>query len=100
MPEIQVTTAQLRAKAEELSAQNAQLKAQIERLEETELSLNAMWEGEANTAFHAAFQRDKVQFTNFYQAIQQYIQVLQSVATRYAQAESRNVEIANTRTHG
>ena len=99
MPEIQVTTAQLRAKAEELSAQNAQLKAQIERLEETELSVSAMWEGEANAAFHAAFQRDKVQFTNFYNAIQQYIQVLQSVAARYAQAESQNIDIVNTRTH-
>lgn len=97
MPQIQVTATLLRTKAEELSAQNTQLKAQIELLDETEQSLNAMWEGDANTAFHTAFQRDKVQMTNFYNAIQQYIQVLLSAAARYAQAESQNVDIANTR---
>jgi len=97
MSEIQVTATLLRTKAEELSAQNTQLKAQIELLDETEQSLNAMWEGDANTAFHAAFQRDKIQLTNFYNAIQQYVQVLLSAATRYAQAESQNVDIANTR---
>lgn len=97
MSQIQVTATQLKAKAEELSAQNTQLKAQIELLDETEQSLNAMWEGEANTAFHNAFQRDKTQLGNFYNAIQQYVQVLQNVAARYAQAESQNVDIANTR---
>ena len=75
MSEIQVTAAQLRAKAEELGTQNA------------------------NTAFHTAFQRDKTQFTNFFNAIQQYIQVLQNVAARYAQAESQNIDIATTRTY-
>ena len=97
MSQIQVTSAQLRAKAEELSAQNTQLKAQIELLDETEQSLNAMWEGDANTAFHTAFQRDKAQLSNFHAAILQYVQVLQNVAARYAQAESQNVEIANAR---
>lgn len=99
MPEIQVTVAQLRAKAEELGAQNSQLRAQIEALSESEQRLNSMWEGEANTAFHAAFQRDKTQFTNFFNAIQQYVQVLENVAARYAQAEGQNVDIATTRTY-
>lgn len=97
MSEIYVTAAQLKSKAEELSAQNTQLKAQIELLDETEQSLNAMWEGDANTAFHSAFQRDKNQLTNFYSAILQYVAALQNVAARYAQAESQNVDIANTR---
>ena len=97
MSEIHVTVSQLKSKAEELSAQNTQLKTQIELLDEIEQNLNAMWEGDANTAFHSAFQRDKVQLTNFYNAIQQYVLVLQNVAARYAQAESQNVDIANTR---
>lgn len=96
---IRISTAELRAKAEEMAAQNAQLKAQIEALSDTEQRLNSMWEGDANAAFHAAFQRDKTQFTNFYNAIQLYIQALQNVATRYAQAESQNVDIATTRTY-
>lgn len=97
MSQIHVTFAQLKSRAEELSAQNAQFKAQIDLLDETELSLNAMWEGASNDAFHIAFQRDKVQLTNFYNAIQQYVQVLHNVAARYAQAESLNVDISNTR---
>ena len=99
MSEIQVTAAQLRAKAEERGAQNSQLRAQIEALSEAEQRLNSMWVGEANTAFHAAFQRDKTQFTNFFNAIQQYVQVLENVAARYTQAESQNVDIATTRTY-
>lgn len=99
MAEIQVTSAQLLAKAEELGAQNTQLRAQIEALTEAEQRLNAMWEGDANTAFHTAFQRDKTQFTNFFNAIQQYIQVLQNVAARYTQTERQNVDIATTRTY-
>ena len=99
MSEIQVTAAQLRAKAEELGAQNSQLRAQIEALAEAEQRLNSMWEGEANTAFHTAFQRDKTQFTNFFNAIQQYVQVLENVAVRYTQAESQNTDIAASRTY-
>ncbi len=99
MAEIQVSASQLRAKAEELSSQNIQLRAQIEALSEAEQRLNAMWEGEANIAFHTAFQRDKIQFTNFYNAIQQYVQVLQNVAVRYTQAESQNADIATNRTY-
>lgn len=97
MSQIQLTSSLLRAKADELSSQNEQLKAQINSLDETEQSLNAMWEGDSNTAFHAAFQSDKVQMSNFYNAIQQYIQVLRAAADRYARAEGQNVEIANTR---
>ena len=97
MSEILVNAAQLKAKAEELSAQNTQLKAQIELLNETEMSLNSMWEGDANVAFHNAFQRDKIQMTNFYNAIQQYVQVLQNTAARYSQTELNNAEIASAR---
>lgn len=97
MSDILVNAAQLKAKAEELSAQNTQLKAQIDLLNETEMSLNAMWEGDANVAFHNAFQRDRIQMTNFYNAIQQYVQVLQNTAVRYSQTELNNAEIASAR---
>lgn len=99
MSQIQLTSAMLTSKANELSAQNTQLKAQISLLDETEQRLNSMWEGEANTAFHAAFQRDKSQMTNFYTAIEQYVQVMRSVAARYAKAESTNTTIASTRNY-
>lgn len=97
MAQVTLTSALLKSKAEELSAQNSQLKAQINLLEETEGNLNSMWEGDANTAFHTAFNNDKIQITNFYNAIQQYVQVLQNVAARYAQVEGQNAEIASAR---
>lgn len=97
MSQIQVTSSLLKAKAEELNAQNAQLKTQIEHLEETEATLRSMYEGESSNAFHSAFTRDKTQMMNFYNAIQQYVQVLQNVAARYAKAESQNVELATVR---
>jgi WXG100 family type VII secretion target len=99
MASIRVTSGQLRAKATELSNMNAQLKQNVSTLNDTETSLTGMWEGEAKTAFHSAFQKDKVQMDNFYNAIAQYITVLQNVAAKYEQAESQNTEIANTRSY-
>jgi WXG100 family type VII secretion target len=97
MSQVQITPAQVRARADELRAQNAQLKAQIELLDETEQSLNTMWEGEARNAFHNAFQTDKTQMTNFYNEIQKYATVLEEMASRYEQAEQLNIETATTR---
>lgn len=94
-----VTSAQLRAKAQELSDQNSQVKAQIDALLQTETSLGSMWEGDAKTAFHNAFMKDKVQMDNFYTAISNYVTVLNSIAQKYEQAEAQNQEIASTRAY-
>lgn len=92
-----VSASQIRAKAAELRENNEQLKAQITQLNEREGALSTMWEGEAKNAFHTAFQRDKVQMDNFYNAIAQYVAALESIAQKYEEAERRNTEIANTR---
>lgn len=92
-----VSASQIRAKAAELRENNEQLKAQITQLNEREGALGTMWEGEAKNAFHTAFQRDKVQMDNFYNAIAQYVAALESIAQKYEEAERRNTEIANTR---
>ncbi len=97
MSSIMINTSQLRNKAEELSSQNAQLKSQIQLLDETEQSLNAMWDGDANTAFHNAFQSDKSQFDNFYAAINRYIEALQITAQRWDEAERTNTDTAINR---
>ena len=52
---IQVTTATLKNKANELKSLNSKFKSQVENLKSAESSLNGMWEGEAKTAFHKAF---------------------------------------------
>ena len=99
MSEIMVTAAQLRAKAEELEGLNGQLKSQNDLLGEKETALNAMWEGDANTAFHAAFNSDRVQINNFYNAIAAYVNALRVIAQKYEQTEAQNQQIASARNY-
>ena len=99
MAEFNVTASQLNAKAEELQQLNATFKTKVNALEETEASLASMWEGEAQAAFRSAFNRDKTNMNNFYNAIAQYVAVLQEIASRYAQTEAQNVQTASKRSY-
>ena len=83
---IQVTTATLKNKANELKNLNS-----------AESSLNGMWEGEAKDAFHKAFSQDITQMHNFYNAIEQYVQKLEQIAAAYEKAEKKNTSTATTR---
>ena len=94
---IQVTAAELKSKANELRSLNGQFKSQVGNLESQEASLASMWEGEAKTAFHTAFNNDKVQMDNFYDLIEKYCQALETIAEKYQQAEAQNTETASTR---
>ena len=96
---INVSASTLRTQAEALRQYNTQFKTAVGDLETTEGQLNSMWEGEANTAFHNAFNSDKIQMSNFYNAIEAYVNALLNIASKYEQAESANVETANTRTY-
>ena len=97
MAEIKVTASQLNTKAEELEALNNQFKSTVNSLEETEAALAGMWDGEAKDAFHQAFNSDKTQMTNYYNAIAQYVNVMRQIAAKYAQAEATNVSIGSER---
>lgn len=96
---IQVTSSQLRLGADGLQKLNREWKNQVENLESLEAELNSMWEGEANQAFHNAFQADKVQMDNFYGAIERYVASLLAIAVKYESAESANLETARARTY-
>ena len=99
MAEILVTSSQVRKTAEELQTLNGQFQARVTDLENQEANLSSMWEGEANTAFHNAFQKDKGQMDNFYNLISQYIQTLLNIAAEYEKAETMNTNTGNTRTY-
>lgn len=99
MSQFQVTAAQLKAKAEELRNLNATFKSTTGELEELEATLASQWEGEAKDAFHQAFSRDKIQMDNFYNAIEQYVNVLLNVASKYQNAENLNTQTATNRTY-
>ena len=94
---IQVTTATLKNKANELKNLNSKFKSQVENLNSAESSLNGMWEGGAKDAFHKAFSQDITQMHNFYNAIEQYVQKLEQIAAAYEKAEKKNTSTATTR---
>ena len=94
---ITVTTSTLRTKASELRQSNGQLKTQIENLTTEEAALNQMWDGSANDAFHAAFQSDVTQMTNFYNEIEKYAVALEEIASQYETTEQTIQGIASTR---
>ena len=96
---IRVSVPQLLTGANELEQLNQQFKAAVTELESLEGTLNGMWEGTANDAFHNAFNNDKIQMTNFFNAIEVYVQRLNEIAARYQQAEAQNTEIGSTRNY-
>ena len=96
---IRVTASELISKANQLKEFNQQFKGCITDLESTEAALGNMWEGEANDAFRTAFNNDKVQMTNFYNAIEMYVYRLLEIAAKYQQAEATNKDIASNRTY-
>lgn len=97
MAEILVTASVIESQANELESMNNQFKSQVGNLESQEASLNGMWEGEANEAFHRAFINDKTQMDNFYNLMNQYINALRNIASKYRNAENVNTGIANAR---
>lgn len=99
MSAIVVTPATLRSQSEALRTTNARFKSAIAELEASEGTLNSMWEGDANRAFHTAFNNDKTQMTNFYTLIEQYCDALVNIAQKYDQAENTNRDTATTRVY-
>ncbi|MCR5109040.1 MAG: WXG100 family type VII secretion target [Lachnospiraceae bacterium] len=95
----QVTANELRSKAEELRNLNSSFMSQTEALQNTEEALKTMWEGEANNAFHNAFVRDKGQMDGFRETIEQYVETLLLIASKYEEAEARNVATASSRSY-
>ncbi len=96
---ITVTTTTLNSKASELKSLNNNFRSQINNLKSVESSLNSMWDGEANDAFHKAFTKDITQMNNFYNAIEKYVQALQEIAKKYDAAEQKNASTATKRAY-
>lgn len=96
---IQVTSAEMRAKADELELLNSEFKTKVEALTSTEGELSSMWEGDAKTAFHNSFNADKGQMDTFYNAIANYVATLRQIAAEYDRAEATNAQTASSRTY-
>ena len=94
---IRVTASQVRSSANSLRELNQQFNSQVQNLQASEESLNGMWDGQANDAFHAAFMSDKEYMTQFYNLINKYCEALDSIATEYENAENINLDTATRR---
>jgi WXG100 family type VII secretion target len=99
MAEFSVTLEQLKSIKEQLAEQNALFRNQISGLADTANSISGMWEGEAKEKFMSEFANDQVKMNTFYDAINAYIQALESIIANYVNAENINVETATTRTY-
>lgn len=96
---ITVSSAQLKSTAAELRSLNSNFKSQVGNLEGSEGTLASMWEGQAKTAFHNAFTKDKGQMNVFYQEIEKYCTALETIAAKYDRAEDTNAETATARNY-
>ena len=97
MAQIMVTSAELRATANNLRECNKNFRNQVAGLESSEGTLNSQWQGEANEAFHRAFMNDKTFMDKFAAEIDNYCTALETIATKYDEAERANLETATTR---
>lgn len=99
MSQYTVTIQQITSAIDTLTQLNSEFKTATSNLETTEGQLCSMWEGDARDTFDAAFKKDKTQMDNFYNAIQQYINVLTQAKEKYLAAEQANTETASTRNY-
>lgn len=97
MATITVNATTVKRKADELKQLNAKFKKQVNALRTEEKSLNSMWDGDANDAFHKAFEKDVTQMDNFYNAIEKYVSNLDQIVDAYEKAEKTNTNTANKR---
>lgn len=95
----EVTSRELRNKAENLRGLNGQFRAKCNELDSQEQELCSMWDGQAKETFHYAFARDKEQMLLFEKLIERYVEVMLEIAARYEEAEARNAEIAASRSY-
>ena len=95
---IRVTASQVRSTAEQLRTFNQNFNNQVNNLVSAEGNLNSMWDGQANDAFHAAFNNDKEDMTQFYNLINRYCEALDNIAAEYERAEAKAADIAARRT--
>ena len=90
MAAFQVSSSELKAKANELRDLNGEL-------ETKEVSLVSKYKGASSDAFDARFKEEKNQMDNFYNLIEQYCVALDNIAAEYYKAEMQAVAIAQSR---
>lgn len=99
MSKFNVTASELRSAIQALRENNTQFKGRVTELGAKQQELASQWQGDANTAFNAAFQNDKDKWEIFSQLVEQYIQALEQILQTYEAAEQANTSTASTRSY-
>ncbi len=97
--ELRVTPADLRATAGEFQGIHTQLTSQIDQMKDLVRNTNASWEGQAGDAFRNKFNQLEDDMTKMKGMINEHINDLQEMATRYEQAENENQQDAANLRH-
>lgn len=97
MAYFQVTASELKEKAQELRSLNTRFSEESEKLSGYHNALSGMWEGETKESFSKEFLRDRSRMDSFSSAINLYIEALLSMASKYEEAENRNLALAGAR---
>lgn len=92
--ELRVTPADLRATATEFQGIHSQLNTQVEQMKELVRNTNQSWEGQAGDAFRAKFAQLEDDMTKMKGMINEHVEDLQEMATRYETAENENQQDA------
>ncbi len=96
MAQIQVNSATLRNKKNQLVQYNQSLKGQIQNLDNYANQLKGMWEGEAKNVFYNYYNKNVSMFNDFINLVTQYANVLEEAAAEYDRREAQNAQTATT----
>ena len=91
------SSADLERVINDLRGMNQKLEGLIQEMQSEQRRVDAMWDGEANTAFNNNFNRDIQQFHNFRHVVGQYINGLGEIKRNYEITEHNNTRIARDR---
>ena len=63
----------------------------MKQLNDSVNALTSQWEGEAQTKFNQSMNKDIVAMTQFHTLMNQYIDALTTIASKYSTTEQQNV---------
>ena len=97
MGEIRVSTEGMRNAANDFEARMSDWKAMVDNIWGLLAELDAMWDGDANTAFNALVDEDKPKFERLYSMMEEYKNAINTAAQKYDATEEEVKGIVTTR---
>lgn len=97
MERMVINTAAMRNAANEFGTEISNWHGLVEQIWAAMSELDAMWDGDANTAFNALIAEDKPKFTQLEHMMEEYKNAITTAAGKYEAAEGEVKGIVTTR---